>query len=204
IEVPNLYLYPKDPAGLMLYEHVNHFSPTSLMALAGKCGLQPTDISLLKCSRAFGFVAVFQKSCSGQPVRIAPNNFEVQQACAYMAEGREILEDFHCRIEAARALICAAQKSRVIVWCANEICRQLLLGETGLGHVVVVDSDEKKSAYLAPTPVHLPKDVLPELSEADIIVINSFRHAAAIKRWLLENIGASTESKKFVVLDYLS
>ena len=203
IEVPNLYLYPKDPAGLMLYEHVNHFSPTSLMALAAKCGLTPANISLLKCSRRFGFVAVFQTSVNLPPERISLSPFEAQQACAYMTEGREMVEDFHRRIKAAKVLICSAQKKHVIVWCANEICRQLLQGETDLGHITVVDSDEKKSAYLAPTPVRLPKDVLPELNEAEIIVINSQCHAPAIKRWISENVGKSSASKQFVVLDYL-
>jgi SAM-dependent methyltransferase len=61
LEVPNLYLYPLDPSGLLWWEHTNHFSPRSLSCIAALEGFDLLELSQEHCSRPFGFVAIFQK-----------------------------------------------------------------------------------------------------------------------------------------------
>ena len=58
-EVPNIRLYPRNL--LMLEcEHVNHFSVVTLNKIARKIGFNLVEVSH-RCSRSFGFLAVFQK-----------------------------------------------------------------------------------------------------------------------------------------------
>ena len=61
IELPDSRLYQKFQDGL-LPDHQQHFQPTSLIALAERCGFNFVMKSNKLCSRNFGFVAVFQKS----------------------------------------------------------------------------------------------------------------------------------------------
>lgn len=202
IEVPNLNLYPKDPAGLMLYEHLNHFSPATLMALAKRCGLETTNISLLECSRGFGFVAVFQKTTKLSTPQETTNNFELLQARAYMREGRSIIEAFHDRIASAQLLLKDSDKN-IVIWAANEIC-SLLLTDTPLSQTTtIVDADPRKSNYLSPIPVYLPQEAIEQIKRADIFIINTNRHATAINNWICENAGRESSRDKFVILDYL-
>ncbi len=58
-EVPDLHLYPQESSALLLHEHVSHFSPESLSALAARYGFAAVEISHRDCSRPFAFAGVF-------------------------------------------------------------------------------------------------------------------------------------------------
>ncbi len=63
IEVPNSVLYDIDQSGL-LYEHQQHFQPSSLEKLFVRHGFKQCYVSHDKCSRDFGFLSIFEKSKS--------------------------------------------------------------------------------------------------------------------------------------------
>lgn len=201
IEVPNLYLYPKDPAGLMLYEHVNHFSPTTLIQLAKRCALHVKDITLLNCSRSFGFAAVFQKERNHPAGAMTANPVEYQQALAYMREGRELIESFHAQIEAAKKEI--TQPGNTVVWGANAICTQLMTGIEPSDSTLIVDSDPRKKDYLISLEVNLPADVIEYFSTCDLVIINSRSHAQVIQQWIEKHTTFEPTANNIIVLDYL-
>lgn len=207
IEVPNLYLYPKDPAGLMLYEHVNHFSPSSLIKLAQRCGLQVQDISLLNCSRTFGFTAVFQKnSCktrepSHSESKSPANAAEYSQALAYLREGKMVIERFHKQVKSVRQRLQNPDQS-IVIWGANAISTELLEGVTPNKNTLVVDSDPRKASYLEPITVHQPMNTIEFITKAELIIINSRRHASAITQWIKQHTHFKPDTHNIIILDY--
>ena len=94
LEVPNLYLYPKDPAGILLHEHVNHFSPVSLSWLANMQGLSLVEISQKYCSRPFGFAAIYQKKDDVVGNSSVHHDVEYYLAKSCMVEGVEAIKLF--------------------------------------------------------------------------------------------------------------
>ena len=203
IEVPNLYLYSKDPAGLLLHEHVNHFSPTSLALLANKCGLNLLEVSLLNCSRSFGFVAVLQKpKIHNMFLPLYQNKIEYTQAYSCMHEGRYVIESFYKRVETAKEMIRNAQQN-IVIWGANGVCSLLLQGVQLPPSSTIVDSDPRKSDFLTPIPVYQPKDALAQMKEAKLLIINTSRHAEDIKKWIIDHTGHVVADEAIVVLGYL-
>jgi SAM-dependent methyltransferase len=203
IEVPNLYLYPKDPAGLLLHEHVNHFSPPSLAILANKCGLTLFDISLLDCSRPFGFVAVLQKAkIDNNLLPLNPSKLEYIQALSYMNEGRSVIESYYKRLKSAKEMINHVGQN-IIIWGANDVCSLLVQGIQLLPSSIIVDSDPNKSNFLNPISVHQPKDVLAQIKEAKLLIITTSRHSKDIEKWILEQAGHVMTDETKIILDYL-
>lgn len=203
IEVPNLYLYSKDPAGLLLHEHVNHFSPTSLALLAKTCGLNPFDVSLLNCSRSFGFVAVLQKpKIHNRLLLLNQNKIEYIQAYSYMHEGRRVIESFYKRVKTAKEMI-KSVGNNIVIWGANQVCSLLLQGVELPTSLTIVDTDPRKSNYFTSIPVYQPKDVLTQIKEAKLLVINTSRHAEDIEKWIADRAGHVVVDEAKIVLDYL-
>lgn len=202
LEVPNLYLYPKDPAGIFLHEHVNHFSPISLTCLANMHGLSLKEISQKYCSRSFGFVAVFQKTCEAVNAFSFPNSVEFVLARSCMAEGVEAIKSFKNWLVKARERISQAQGD-VIIWGANEICKMLLDGYQIPASAICIDSDPRKEKYLSPDAVYQPNDVLDKIKTAELLVINTKRNSADIQEWITKHTGRSFANEEMLVLDYL-
>lgn len=203
VEVPDIHAYPREPDGLFLYEHVNHFSPRSLARLAAGCGLALVDISHRYCSRPFGFAAVFKKvaqdvnSPDADPV-------EYIQARACLSEGAQLLRDFHERAAQARRRIdvCAAQHLPVVVWAANPVAVVLLDEYTLPETAVVVDIDPRKRTYLDPIAVHEPGDVLDHIAHSKLFVLNTRLRAPAILAWIEDKTGRRPADEQVIILDY--
>lgn len=202
LEVPNLYLYPKDPAGIFLHEHVNHFSPISLTYLASLQGLSLKIISQKYCSRPFGFVAVFQKTCSAVNTLPFTNEVEFILARSCMSEGVEAIESFKSRLAKAREQISQAQRG-VIIWGANEICKMLLDGYQVPTTAICIDSDGRKEKYLLPLVVYKPNTVLTKIETAELLVINTKRNSADIQEWITKHTGRKFTKEEVLILDYL-
>lgn len=202
LEVPNLYLYPKDPAGIFLHEHVNHFSPISLAHLANEQGLLLKEISQKYCSRPFGFVAVFQKTCGDINSFSFPNSVEYVLARSCMAEGVEAIKSFKRRLVKARERINQAQRG-VIIWGANEICKMLLDGYQLPTSAICIDSDSRKEKYLLPLEVCQPSDVLTKIETAELLVINTKRNSGNITEWITKHTGRNFTKEELLILDYL-
>jgi len=204
VEVPNLYLYPDDPAGLLLCEHVNHFSPTTLTAAGKLCGLELVEFSGSSCSRPFGFVAVFKKVAAIRK-KAQSNQTEYAIARASMTSGVERLEKLDTKIEEAKERILASSNKgkKSLIWSANWICLKLLerLGEVP-ETALFIDSDPRKANYLSNQSVNIPLNVKKEIAEAEYLVLNSALYADEIKNWIKTNTGKIFDNSNSTIMDY--
>lgn len=204
VEVPNLYIYPDDPAGLLLCEHVNHFSPTTLTAAAKLSGLELVEFSGSSCSRSFGFVAVYKKVAK-KLKKISSNKTEYAIAKTCMTSGAEKLKKLDEKIDEARARIIDLSKKgqKSIVWSANWICLKLLEGFDRIPETTFfVDSDPRKANYFQNQPVDLPANVNKEIAEAEYLVLNSALYADEIKKWIASNTGKVFNSLNSTTMDF--
>jgi SAM-dependent methyltransferase len=206
IEVPNLHGYPKDPSGLFVHEHVNHFSPQSLTALANTCGLDLLEISFNFCSRTFGFVAVFEKSTSTNVPSLPVNPAEVAYSRACMQETAMTIQTFQKKVLSTRekiSTISGQTQGLVILWAANAICSMLLEGYQLPQSTVIIDSDPRKKDYLSPLKVHQPMEALNQIARATFLIINTRRHAKDILSWIESHVNRRFSEQEILILDYL-
>lgn len=203
LEVPNLYLYPDDPAGLLLCEHVNHFSPTTLTAAAKLCGLDLVEFSQASCSRPFGFLAAFKKS-PGKCGKMPPNKTEYALAKACMESGIAKLGRLDSKIKEARARILYFSRNgeTSIIWSANWICLKLLDDFKLPGNTLIADSDSRKANYVPGHLVRPPSDMIEQISKASYLVLNSAIYADEIKNWIKDRTGRIFTNDDSIVMDY--
>lgn len=205
IEVPNLYLYPDDPAGLYLWEHVNHFSPTSLTTLAELAGLRLESLSSFLCSRPFGFVAAFKKNSEKNPTAaIFQNKTESVIAKKCMELGKEKLLIFDGKIKKAREMISSLGKQGkvAIIWAANGTCFRLLENFSLPETAFVIDSDPKKREFLPDIKALLPDEAIDKIKQASYLVINTPFYAKEIKSWIKSKTGIQFDNSNSIIIDY--
>lgn len=203
IEVPNLYIYPINPAGIILYEHTNHFSPRSLAILAEAQGLELVEISYQDCSRPYGFAAVFSKSGRLRDTIPLRDDWEYQIAKTCMTEGARFIQTYHEQLAEVRKEIRKAGKKElsIVLWAANKYCLDLLNGFELPTKVVIVDSDAGKKDYLAPLRVYQPGEVTNFIRGASLFVINSSLHSDEILNWIRNNVGRKLMKEEFVIIE---
>ena len=177
IEVPNLLIYPRDPAGLDLCEHVNHFSPYTLARIAENCGYEMVESSQSMCSRPFGFVSVFIKSESSEVAVKNKAEFLIGRSC--MREGALMLKNLTLKQENVRRKVMELKNSgkTVIVWAANWYCMRLIEGFELPQNVVIVDSDASKKDYFSGVTVYQPSQVLEKIRSSELLIINTSLYA---------------------------
>jgi Methyltransferase domain len=196
VEVPNLYIYGKNPAGIVWWEHTNHFSPRSLSVLAARSGFSLIEVSDSDCSRPFGFLAVFRK---GQPFDLGLSEYETAKRC--MAAGVAASMGYWQGLDAARhAIRRAGAGARIVFWAVNQRCADLLEGFDLPGNSVFVDSDPAKSDYLAPIPVATPNSASVEIAQADFFVIGSELYAPEILRTIENMRGTPLKPDQYILL----
>ena len=183
IEVPNLYIYPINPAGIVWYEHTNHFSPRTLAALAANQGLQLVEVSYNDCSRPYGFAAVFSKR-DNRERRFSPDDSEYRIAKACMTEGARLIQNYHDHLSQVRERIrqAAIKEDPIVIWVANKFCIDLLEGLELPPTAVIVDDAPAKKDYLSPLMVHQPAEKRDSILQAKLIVISSSLHSEEILR----------------------
>ena len=206
VEVPNLYIYPLNPAGMVWWEHINHFSPLSLTSLAASKGLFLREFSYRLCSRPFGFVAVFSKKSQKGNTSLAwestmgPCEYSLAKAC--MTDGVKLVEGYQNELEMVRTKIrkvCEAGE-KVIIWAANKTCVDLLekfpLPETAL----IIDSNPEKKNYLQPIPVFEPTVMKESIIAAKLVVINTTLFADKIKNFVKDAFGRELAPEEVIVI----
>ncbi len=203
IEVPDLGIYARDPAGLYLCEHVNHFSPYTLSVAAKLCGLELVEFSRAECSRPFGFVSVFKKSPT-KTARAGKNKDEYIISRAAMLEGVNTMKNLSRKIAAARRRMNELAKAgeTTILWSANWNCMRLLDGFELPAKALIVDSDIRKKDYFKKVSVHLPSEKLAEIGKASYLVLNAPFYADEIKSWIFDNTGRRFTKEDSLILDY--
>ncbi len=199
VEVPNLYSYGDNPAGICHFEHLTHFSTRSLAALAARSNLDLIEASDLDCSRPYGFVAAFCKS----PAPIdAPRLDEFSTAHRCMVAGAERMAEYSAQLDRARKRItvAAAGGRTVVFWPANKPCADLLDGFDAPKTSVFIDSDPARSSYLEPWPVVTPDRATEAIIRAELFVIGSELHSAEILRDITRRRGVALADQQYVIL----
>jgi SAM-dependent methyltransferase len=198
IEVPNLLSYPENPAGIVHFEHLTHFSPASLAALAARQGLGMIEASNESCSRPYGFVAVFRKT--GMRSAFTLDEYDVARRCAVAgarAKGSywRGLAEARRKIEAA-----AADGARIVFWAASKPCADLLDGFEPPSSAIFVDSDPDKKEYLSPLPVVVPSNATDVIERAGFFVICSEQHSNEILASISKMRRAPLAAREYIVL----
>ena len=172
-EVPSLDLYSSYISPLILFEHVNHFTPSKLSEVAARAGLKMIFNSKEKCSRPYGFVAVFIKDK-------IENNFcsEYERNLELFKEGMNSKNKFFEDVNRGWEIIKECEKNNeiVIVWAANETTNHLFSNREIPKNVIVIDSNPQKSKYLHPTPVYTPEECFDEIVSAKKLIVCTQLH----------------------------
>ena len=204
IEVPNLYIYPINPAGIVWYEHTNHFSPRTLAAIAAGQGLELVEVSYQDCSRPYGFAAVFSKT--GQPggethAAVDESEYKIARAC--MTEGANLIQNYYAQLVEVRERIREAARDElpIVLWAANRYCIDLLDGMELPKTAVIVDSDPSKKDYMHPLPVRLPGEVRDSIRRAGLFVINTSLHAGEILGQIRNEFGRELGEEEVVIIE---
>lgn len=187
-EVPALEKYSSFISPLLLFEHVNHFTPNSLQCIAQKFGFTEIFTSQEMCSRPFGFVSVFQKT-QGELKEF--NDYQKNKQL--FREGEIAAKELFEKIALIQQVIPRNPSKKIIIWAANETTNRLLTDFSLHENVFIVDSDSRKKDYFDPLyKVYQPTEAETMIRESEIIVICTELHASDIINFL-----ETTYSKKY-------
>lgn len=203
-EVPNLYIYPVNPAGIVWYEHTNHFSPRTLAAVAAGQGFELVEVSYQDCSRPYGFAAVFAKAGGRRrEAKTTADEAEYKIARACMTEGANLIQNYYAQLREVRGRIREAEQRGlpIVLWAANKYCVDLLDGMELPPSAVIVDSDPGKKDYLRPLPVRLPGEARDSIRRAGLFVINTSLHAGEILGQIRNEFGRELNDEEVVVIE---
>ncbi|HJU56618.1 MAG TPA: methyltransferase domain-containing protein [Pyrinomonadaceae bacterium] len=203
VEVPNLYIYPVNPAGIVWYEHTNHFSPRTLSAIAGAEGFELVEVSYQDCSRPYGFAAVFSKTDGPRREAQAADESEYKIAKACMTEGANLIKNYYAQLDEVRGRIreAARGESPIVLWAANKYCVDLLDGMELPETAIIVDSDPGKKDYLHPLPVSLPGEARDSIRRAGLFVINTSLHAGEILGQIRNEFGRRLSDEEVLIIE---
>lgn len=201
-EVPDISIYPTDPAGLELWEHTNHFSAAVLDQLAGICGFDPIASSHDLCSRSFGFVSAYAKAPVG-------HGGEQRKSC-YEDNKKFFLAGVE-RMNALRRMTAEnwkhvkqyeAQGKTAVFWAANEMMSQFLQGANLPENVRIVDSNPAKAGYFNNHAVHLPEAEASFIRASEAVFIFTAQHVEAILKMLHTDFGKTYSPNSVHIVDY--
>lgn len=188
-EVPDIRLYPRNLL-LQEYAHVNHFSTTTLSAIASQVGLTPIELGHM-CSRPYGFLAVFRKEEIKNPPM--PSAYEYLDALACLRGGVAQIRLCEKHIETVRQQITmlASKQQKITIWAITDLLRSLLVNFDLPASAMVVDSDPRRKDHLMDlgVKVHQPVDVLEHIEHSELLVICAPRYQLEIIEWITANTG---------------
>lgn len=199
-EVPSLELYKNYSSPLILFEHVNHFTPTILARIASQVGFDLLFQSSDDCSRPFGFVAVFQKKVKVKIDLIS----EYEQNKLFFQEGLMHADLLFNNITLGWLKIneLKASNQKIIVWAANETTNRLFSKGSIPDNVIIIDSDPRKRNYFgSESKVFNPSEVENVISTVDHIIICTFLHSEAILKFIKENYNKTFLYENILIID---
>lgn len=201
-EVPDVRLYPRNLL-LLEPEHVNHFSIHSLASIGQLCGLKLIESGHL-CSRAFGVLAVFQKTPALVDQRPAWSSFEYLDTRACIEGGMAQIDAVGQHIVSLQNQILELGKNnrKIVLWGVTELLRRFLKGFKLPDSALVVDSDPRRCDHLKNegVEVYLPKDNIEHIGESDLAVIFAPRYAQDIKEWIFDKTNQTISTLKIDVV----
>jgi predicted SAM-dependent methyltransferase len=200
-EVPNLKLYPENLL-LQEFEHVNHFTISSLSLIAQKVGFNLIEYDDI-CSRPYGFVAVFRKE---QIDRLRSKKYknEFAEARASILGGLNQIHDNDIQLISLRKKIDQLSKDnkKIILWGVTDLLRSLLNNYKISDKVIVVDSDPRRKDDLIMDGVEVgqPIKCVKAFLNADLLVICAPRYSADILNWVKSNTGKIFKNESLSVI----
>jgi SAM-dependent methyltransferase len=200
-ETPNLRLYPRNLL-LLESEHVNHFSPATLAAIASQVGLELVEIGHL-CSRPYGFLAIFRKGNPRTDLGL-DRHAELVDARACVRGGLEQIRRVNARIAALRGEIAALGSDRrnITLWGVTDFLRRLIEDFVLPSTAVVVDVDPRRRDHLRQNGIEVlqPKDCVEHIANSDLLVICAPRYKSDIVEWVQRTTGKTLMGSTLAVL----
>jgi len=200
-EMPDLRLYPKNLL-LLEFEHVNHFTITTLSKLCGQNGFRLVE-SGHKCSRPYGLMGVFRKE-EAQIEIIYDEEIEVLDAKACVEGGIYQVEKLNNHIDGLRKdLKRFSEEGKVItIWAVNDILRRLLDDFELPKGCVIVDSDPRRKNDLSDLGlmVGIPSEHIDHIKNSDLLVISAARYQNSICEWIENNFNKRFTDDNLIVL----
>jgi len=197
-EVPDIRLYPRNLL-LQEYEHVNHFSTTTLSAITSQVGLNPVEFSHI-CSRPYGFLAVFQKGNINIPKSFFKDEFIDALACVHGG----IMQIKRCdeHIELVRQQIRLLGEKKITIWGVTDLLRSLLADFELSESILVVDSDPERKFHLKDLGVTVlqPKDVTEHIKYSELLVICAPRYCLEIVNWVAQKTAKTFSGSELQVI----
>ena len=198
-EVPSLEKYATFISPLLLFEHVNHFTPNSLKGIASRYGFTEIFTSHERCSRPFGFVSVFRKTAT--PLLQID---EYDRNKHLYRNGEIAAEALFNKLKLAQTIISKNSSENIIIWAANETTNRLLTNFELPDSVTIIDSDIRKKDYFDPLyKVYQPNDAESAILESDIIIICTDLHAADILMFINTNYSKKYKPENVHVIDQI-
>ncbi len=197
VEVPDL-LHPDVPFGYFTFEHLNYFTPRTLVALLAAAGFAPITLATFdNVDGTWPFYPVIA-SVSQLSDSLSPPPSDHEAAAHAVATYRESSASEGQRLrDRVDAIVGSIRPGRLALWGAGIHTTQLLT-LTGLDPSMIAcvyDNDPKKQGrLLLGRPVRaLPADPAEVARDVDAILISSRAFEAAIQRQIayLEDHGVS-------------
>lgn len=200
-EVPDLRLYPRNLL-LQEFEHVNHFSTTTLSAIARQVGLNPVEFGHI-CSRPFGLLAIFRKGETRDAATFDTQS-EYIDGLACLRGGLEQIHRSETQIESVRQQITelGKQQKKITIWAVTDLLRNLISNYTLPDSAIVVDSDPRRKHHLQQDGVAVlqPKDTLDHIKDSELLVICAPRYSTAILQWITQQTGKTFSADILAVI----
>lgn len=200
-EVPDVRLYPRNLL-LLEFEHVNHFSITTLALIASACGLQLIEAGHI-CSRPYGFLSVFRKSNLRTNSKINLP-FEYIDTLACVKGGIDQVQRVLSRIESLQAEIrrLSEQGKKITLWGVTDLMRRFLENYRLPDSTIVVDSDPRRRSHLEREGITivLPQDSREHIVQSNLLVIFAPRYKTEILDWIAQKTGKSFSTAEVVVI----
>ena len=199
-EVPDIRLYARSLL-LLEFEHVNHFSVTTLAVIAQMVGLQLIEVGHV-CSRPYGFLSVFRKIGVRADQRVVLP-FEYLGALACIQGGIEQIHRSSEQLQLLRERITEAgnHRKKITLWAVTELSRRLLENYKLPETVLVVDSDPRRRTHLESEgiAVFLPQDCCEHIKHSELLVICAPRYGTEILEWITRETGKSFSMDELVI-----
>lgn len=199
IEVPDVQKYNEDISGLLLFEHVNHFSPNSLMRTAAKYGFVAIASSRELSSRRFGFAMAFRKTKPNEKINSSIEIAEYEELSNKITTGVNILK--HNQQE-CRKFLDKHNGEKMLFWCANRNLHALLeQAESDTKHWICVDVNRQKADLYGGLCKVITPDKLNTSIHFDTLVICSEHNRTNIEA-TISTLGLKQIPKQTVVIEF--
>lgn len=188
-EVPDIRLYPRNLL-LQEYMHVNHFSTTTLSAIASQIGLTAIELGHM-CSRPYGLLAVFRKEEIKNS--FLPSAYEYLDALACLRGGIAQIRLCEKHLQDVRDQITflALSRKKITIWAVTDLLRSLLANFDLPSNAIVVDSDPRRKNHLIDLGIKVrqPGDIIEHIKQSELLIICAPRYKLEIIEWITVNTG---------------